>query len=177
MDMEESTLWILVISIIFICILILLILGLIVLKKIINYFNKKYELDYKVYLTSTGIKNYVDTTLDEYITDALEEIVTTDPEYIGKHVINPAAEKDLLTKVVHQVIIFMPESFKEQMRKVYNIDIIVDSGTTGLIDIVTRKAYVKILTLAVAANSVKKDTMNIQDIMFLNENSQGGQKL
>lgn len=133
-------------------------------RKIIAYYNQKTIIDYKSYITSMGIKHYVDDTLDEYITDALEEIVTTDPKYIGAETINSENEKDLLQKVTNQVVTFLPESFAEQMRKVYNIDIMVDN-VPGMIDIITRKTYLKIMTLAVKANSMKDQEMNINQII------------
>lgn len=166
MGMEELTLLILI-SITMISIVGLILIFLMT-RQIIFYYKQKSVLDYKVYVSSMGIKHYVDETLDEYITDSLEEIVTTDPKYIGKQTINSENEKDLLQKVVNQVIIFLPESFEEQMRKVYKIDIVTEDGISGLIDIVTRKAYVKIMALAVRANSMKEDTTNINEI--LNEN-------
>ena len=43
-------------------------------KKAIQYYNQKSIFDYKVYMTSMGLKKYVDDTLDEYITDSMEEI-------------------------------------------------------------------------------------------------------
>ena len=103
-----------------------------------------------------GLKKYVDDTLDEYITDFIEEYLTTNPKYIEKTFINSEDEKELLQNILTQVIMYIPESFKEQMRNVYNIDRIVDNdGTTGFTDLVTRKVYNKILTLAVTANTVK----------------------
>lgn len=128
----------------------------IVARKAIQYFNQKSILDYKVYMTSMGLKKYVDDTLDEYITDFIEEYLTTNPKYIDKTYINSEDEKELLQTILTQVIMYIPDSFKEQMRNVYNIDRIVDNdGTTGFTDLVTRKVYNKILTLAVTANTVK----------------------
>ena len=126
--------------------------------KAIKYYEQKSILDYKVYLTSMGLKNYVDSTLDDYITDFLEEYLTTNPKYINKTYINSDDEREILTDVLTQVIMYIPESFKEQMRNVYNIDRIIDNdGTTGFTDLITRKVYNKILTLSVAANTVKDD--------------------
>lgn len=135
------------------------------IRKAISYYNQKSVMDYKQYMTSMGIKHYVDETLDEYITDALEEIITTDPNYIGLETINSENEKDLLQKVTNQVVTFLPESFAEQMRKVYNIDILVDNNVPGMIDIITRKTYLKIMTLAVKANSMKSEQTSINQIL------------
>lgn len=125
-------------------------------RKAIQYYNQKSILDYKVYMTSMGLKKYVDDTLDEYITDSMEECLTTNPKFIDKNYVNSDDEKELLSIILTQVIMYIPESFKEQMRNVYNIDRIVDEdGTTGFTDLVTRRVYNKILTLTVAANTVK----------------------
>lgn len=125
-------------------------------RKAIQYYNQKSILDYKVYMTSMGLKKYVDDTLDEYITDFIEEYLTTNPKYIDKTYVNSEDEKELLSAILTQVIMYIPESFKEQMRNVYNIDRIIDNdGTTGFTDLITRRVYNKILTLAVTANTVK----------------------
>ena len=77
-------------------------------------------------------------------------------KFIDKDYVNSDDEKELLSIILTQVIMYIPESFKEQMRNVYNIDRIVDDdGTTGFTDLVTRRVYNKILTLTVAANTVK----------------------
>lgn len=140
----------------FIIIMVMTLTVIIVARKAIQYYNQKSILDYKRYITSMGLKKYVDDTLDEYITDFIEEYLTTNPKYIDKTYINSEDEKELLQNILTQVIMYIPDSFKEQMRNVYNIDRIIDNdGTTGFTDIITRKVYNKILTLAVTANTVK----------------------
>lgn len=156
MEMDVLTLWILIsiliLSITFVAAIVLI--G----RKIIQYYNQRAILDYKAYIIGMGLKKYVDDTLNEYIMDSIEENITTNPKYIEKTTLNSKDELELLTKVVNQVIIFMPESFKEQMRKVYDIDrVIDDAGNIGLNDIVTRRAYSKIMALAISANSVKEN--------------------
>lgn len=134
--------------------------------KICKYLKTKTIIDYKNQITSIGIKHYVDQTLNEYILDALEDEIKTNPDFINKMVITPKDEEFLLKKITEQVMKFMSDSFKEQMRMVYNIDIIVDNkGTIGLFDLVTRKVYHTILEFSIKANTPRSENLNIQTLI------------
>lgn len=134
--------------------------------KICKYLKTKTIIDYKNQITSIGIKHYVDQTLNEYIIDALEDEIKTNPNFINKMVITPKDEEFLLKKITEQVMKFMSDSFKEQMRMVYNIDIIVDNkGTIGLFDLVTRKVYHTILEFSIKANTPRSENLNIQTLI------------
>lgn len=146
--------------------IILVVLAWVAVARIIKYLNQKSIIDYKTYNIGTGIKHYVDETLGEYITDAMEEIITTDPKFIGSPALNSDLEIELIKRTSHQVLSFMSESFKDQMRMVYDIDrpIKIDNKfESGLTNIVTRRVYLEVLKISVAtnnANSGLKDIAN-----------------
>lgn len=145
--------------------IVLIVLVWLAVVKYIKYLNQKAIIDYKTYTTGIGIKRYVDETLNEYITESMEEILTTDPMYISAVSLNSELETDLIKKVSKQVLTFMPESFKDQMRMVYDIDRTVNAkGETGLTNIVVRKTYLLVLKSSVAVNSGNNPGDNLQDI-------------
>lgn len=146
--------------------IVLVILVWIAVARMIKYLDQKSIIDYKIHNIGIGLKHYVDETLNEYITDAMEEIITTDPKYIGTPALNSELEADLIKKIANQVLTFMPEAFKDQMRMVYDIDrpIVTNKKVEKcLVNIVTRKVYSAVLRVSVATNNANGGLKDIAD--------------
>lgn len=145
--------------------IILIISLILIVIKVYKYYTDKYKLEYKNHLLNLGLKAYVDKTLNEYIIDSLEEEIKINPDFINKIVLTPDDEQTLLKIITTNVLEFMSDTFKEQLRSVYNIDIILEEGQDGLTDIVTRKTYIQILELSIKMNTPRNTNVNIQKMM------------
>ena len=155
-----------IVSILSIVSQIILIISLVLIViKVYKYYTGKYKLEYKSHLLNLGLKTYVDKTLNEYIIDSLEEEIKINPDFINKIVLTPDDEQTLLKIITTNVLEFMSDTFKEQLRSVYNIDIILEEQQDGLTDIVTRKTYVQILELSIKMNTPRNTNINIQKMM------------